>query len=125
LVLATLAVSCTILSNSMDISFIQTSLSKLQLLQAELHYLNERHTMAELSYQSAIVSATEHKFLHEAALSCELYGIYLIENKDVERGLEQLKRAVELFAQWGAMVKAKELMVFIETMIDAAKSYKN
>lgn len=77
--------------------------NKLLLLQAGLYHLNERHALAEISYQSAIISAHEHRFTHEESLAQELYGIYLVENKYVKRGLDQLKMAKNNYNQWGAL----------------------
>lgn len=80
--------------------------NKFSLLQAELHYLNGRHEMAELLYQAAIASAHDHRFFHEEALASELYGIYLVENKHIEKGLEQLQNAMDKYTQWGATKKS-------------------
>mmetsp|Transcript_26892 Transcript_26892/g.57652 ORF Transcript_26892/g.57652 Transcript_26892/m.57652 type:complete len:1336 (+) Transcript_26892:116-4123(+) len=88
--------------------------NKRSLLQAELHYLNDRPTMAELSYQAAIVSAREHKFYHEEALACELYGIYLVENGNVLKGLDQLQLAIDKYKQWGATKKVDDVKNFVE-----------
>lgn len=87
--------------------------NKQKLLQAELHYLNGRHKMAKLAYQSSIVSAHDHKFVHEEAVACELYGVYLVENKEVEKGVRQLQLAQRKFKQWGALKKAKAVENFI------------
>jgi len=88
--------------------------NKLDLLQAELHYLNNHHNMAELSYQASIVSARKHRFYHEEALACELYGIYLVENKMIAKGLEQLQNAREKYVKWGAMKKADDVKDFMD-----------
>jgi len=80
--------------------------NKLCLLKAELHYLNNRHSMAKFSYQAAIASACDHKFFHEEALANELYGIYLVENKMVLEGMKQLRMAMCKYKKWGAMKKA-------------------
>lgn len=59
---------------------------KSQLLSAELHYLNGDLGAAEIAYKKSIASAHSHKFLHEEALAYELYGVFLIENKFIDRG---------------------------------------
>lgn len=82
------------------------------LLQAELCYLDQRHSMAELFYKSAILSARDHKFIQEEALACELYGIYFIENKRVAEGVEQLQTAVKKYQQWGALKKSLDVIEF-------------
>lgn len=80
--------------------------NKSLLLEALLHSLNERHMMAENSYQASILSAREHKFHHEEALASELFGMYLVENAKVAKGIEQLQIAREKYIQWGATKKA-------------------
>ena len=96
--------------------------NKRMLLEAELHYLNGRHTMAELAYQSSIASAYDHKFIHEEALACELFAIYLVENKKVEKGLRQLQIAHDKYKQWGALKKAHAVKEFIEMANSAYQS---
>lgn len=88
--------------------------NKLLLLQAELHYTNGRHAMAELFYQAAVRSAREHRFLHEEALSLEVFGVYLVENKQLQKGMEQLKMAAEKYHKWGSMKKVRDVKDFME-----------
>lgn len=88
--------------------------NKFNLLHAELHYLNERHMMAQLMYQAAILSASEHKLIHEEALARELYGIYFVENKNLANGMCQLKTAMDKYRQWGATKKADDIQDFME-----------
>ena len=88
--------------------------NKQLLLQAELHCLNGRYALAELVYQSSIASAQDHKFIHEEAMACELYGMYLIENKKVMKGMKQLQIAKKKYKQWGALRKAGAVKDFIE-----------
>ena len=89
--------------------------NKLSLLHAELHYLDHRQGMAELSYQAAIVSAHDHKFIHEEALARELYGICLVENKMVVNGMRQLQMAMDKYKEWGATKKADDVQDFMRT----------
>mmetsp|Transcript_30022 Transcript_30022/g.49186 ORF Transcript_30022/g.49186 Transcript_30022/m.49186 type:complete len:227 (+) Transcript_30022:1316-1996(+) len=98
--------------------------NKLSLLQAELHYLNHRHTMAELSYQAAIVSAHDHKFFHEEALAHELYGIYLVENKIVVKGMGQLQMSIDKYNTWGATKKADAVKDFIHLVNQPVNLWK-
>jgi len=84
------------------------------LLQAELNYLNGRIAIAEKSYVASIVSAHKHRFEHEEALSFELYGIFLVENKKVAKGLQQLENAIEKYKLWGAKKKADAVLEFID-----------
>lgn len=80
--------------------------NKLDLLNAELHYLNGDNELAEISFQDAILSAHEHRFYHEEALTCELCGVFLIETEKIDSGIEQLQLARDLYLHWGAKRKA-------------------
>lgn len=90
-----------------------TFTNKYLLLQAELYYLDERHSLAEITYTAAIVAAQEHKFLHEEALTYEMYGIYLVETTQREKGLKQLEIAMTKYKKWGALKKAQDVNDFI------------
>jgi len=93
--------------------------NKQRLLQAELHYLNDCHGMAELAYESSIVSARNHKFINEEALAHELFGIHLVETRKVERGIEQLQLACNKYMQWGAFKKAWDVKDVVELVTQA------
>ena len=84
------------------------------MLQAELHYLEGDLESAEAFYKASIKSARHHKFIHEEALACELYGIFCIENHAVDKGLKQLHIAPDKYKQWGAIKKANKLLLFID-----------
>jgi hypothetical protein len=87
--------------------------NKLHLLNALLLYLDNEHNSAEISFQSAIASAHNHRFYHEEALACEMYGIFLIENENIVKGIEQLQLAIDKYEQWGAMKKAADVQDLI------------
>lgn len=83
--------------------------NKLLLLQAELHYLNKDFNMACSAFEASIESAQEHTFVHEEALSYERFALFLSENRMMSEGKEKLDKAIEKYAQWGAMSKVYEL----------------
>mmetsp|Transcript_34289 Transcript_34289/g.60271 ORF Transcript_34289/g.60271 Transcript_34289/m.60271 type:complete len:229 (+) Transcript_34289:1744-2430(+) len=87
-----------------------------KLLQAELHYLNGDLKSADVAYKASIVSAREHKFTHYEALTCELYGIFCVENRMVDEGAKQLQMALDKYKQWGAMKKVEELQLQMDTV---------
>jgi len=93
--------------------------NKTKLLQAELHYSKGELESAEASYEASINSAHEHKFIHEEAWACELYGVFCIQNNLAERGNELIKAALDKYTQWGAMEKVTELQKLIDAS-DAA-----
>lgn len=59
-----------------------------ELLQAEWYYTTGDLDAAESLYKSSIVTAHDRKFIHEEATALELFGIYLTENGEVDRGIE-------------------------------------
>mmetsp|Transcript_2836 Transcript_2836/g.5275 ORF Transcript_2836/g.5275 Transcript_2836/m.5275 type:complete len:229 (-) Transcript_2836:196-882(-) len=87
-----------------------------KLLQAELHYLNGDLKSADVTYKASIASAREHKFTHYEALTCELYGIFCVENRMVDEGAKQLQMALDKYKQWGAMKKVEELQLQMDTV---------
>ena len=88
--------------------------NKYFLLQALFLSLGENYSKTELTFQSAIASAIEHRFWHEAGLGGELYGVFLLENKKRDKALEQLSIARDRYKQWGAMKKYNEVEEYIE-----------
>jgi len=88
--------------------------NKALLLQAEFQYLEGDIKSADASYRASVQSAHDHKFVQEKALALELYGTFLLENKMVAKGLQQLQIAIDTYIEWGAMKKA-----------DAVKNFTN
>jgi len=93
--------------------------NKLRLLQAELHYLNEELEQAVTAYTAAINSARQHKFIHEEALAFELYGTFLVETKELDRGYAQLEVSLQKYIEWGAFKKADDLRKFMKVVFPA------
>lgn len=87
--------------------------NKSLLLHAELHYLDGDLESAEVAYKASIESARQHRFRHEEALSFELWGIFCIENHMAVKGSKLLHIALDMYKQWGAMEKAKDVQLFI------------
>ena len=87
---------------------------KLNLLQAELHYLEGDLRSAEAAYTASIRFAHERKYNSEEALAHELYGYFCVENHMTNKGLEQLHIALGTYRQWGATIKVTELQLFVK-----------
>lgn len=94
---------------------------RLQCLRAEYSYLNGDLEGAEKQYNASIESAIAHKYFNEEAFVRELYGIFCIENKMVEKGVGQLHLSLQKYKDWGAMKKVKDLQKFID-IVDPASS---
>jgi len=90
--------------------------SRYCLLQAELAYSEGSLDEAKVLYEAAIEAAQEHGFLNDEAMSYELYGIFLAENKMAEKGLDQLRAALEKYKEWGAMRKVDALHLLVNNV---------
>ena len=88
--------------------------NKQHLLQALLYYHDCEIILAETSFKASIVSAHEHGFHHEEALACELYGIFLIDTKNIVVGIEQLNLAIQKYMFWGAHNKVNDVKDLIQ-----------
>merc|ERR1719416_138144 len=86
----------------------------LLLLQAEHQFATGRMTEAGYTYELAIASAKEHRFVHEEALSCELAGIFYRCRGMMEESYWYFQKAVKCYKSWGAAGKAKALLLSIE-----------
>ncbi|KAL7462034.1 hypothetical protein ACHAXS_002432 [Conticribra weissflogii] len=83
------------------------------LLLAESSYTKGDFAIAEEFYDASILSARRHKFLHEEALACELFGIYYCDRGMIEKGWEKLELALQKYSEWGALGKASSLEKFM------------
>ena len=84
--------------------------NKALLLQAEKCYSNGSLDEAKYNYEASIKSAREHKFIHEEAFAYEMYGIFRVKTGHFESGEVLLRKAQSLYAEWGAMKMASEVL---------------
>ncbi|KAL3792871.1 hypothetical protein HJC23_004796 [Cyclotella cryptica] len=90
------------------------------LLHAEEYYSNGDFDNAQVMYDKAILSARQHKFVHEEALACELAGNFYLNRGNALAALKHFTFAHGKYLQWGAFAKVKMLYAFIqETFGDA------
>mmetsp|Transcript_58147 Transcript_58147/g.142159 ORF Transcript_58147/g.142159 Transcript_58147/m.142159 type:complete len:1524 (+) Transcript_58147:182-4753(+) len=80
-------------------------------LDAEKAALDSRkYQVARNQYESATVIASRGSFLHDAALANERFGIFLLNQiHDEEMAAFRLRRAVQLYNEWGSVLKASML----------------
>jgi len=88
--------------------------NKLLLLQAELHFTKNEVTEAEHTYNLAISSSKDHRFVHEQGLSCELAGIFYRTTRRKEHSMSLIRQAAECYTSWGAHEKANALLLSLE-----------
>lgn len=83
--------------------------SKFKLLQAECLYTKGSIDAAAASYEAAIKSAKEHKFVNELALSCECAAHFYKDLGNEAKSVKMFKQAKDAYTKWGAAGKAKSL----------------
>ena len=81
---------------------------QLELLNAERAALSKRKDTSELYYKAARL-AVRGGWIHDAALTSERHGEYLLEIGDKEGATAKLKEAIERYSSWGAARKASQL----------------
>lgn len=83
--------------------------NKLELLEAEKHGLDARHSLAVKLYDAAIASAKKSKFIHEQGLSCEKAGFYYKKICDLRNALDYFQQAHACYEKWGSRVKVEAI----------------
>lgn len=76
--------------------------NKFLLLCAELQFVKGNHDAAEENYKSSIMSAQNHRFLHEEGLAMELLGFFYCKVGKIEDSKKMLENARERYEKWGA-----------------------
>ncbi|KAL3797973.1 hypothetical protein HJC23_013211 [Cyclotella cryptica] len=79
------------------------------LLEAEESYSEGKLYDAKMSYDKAISSASQHKFVQEEALSCELAAVFYLDQGEKSMALQYLKCAQQRFLEWGAFAIVRTL----------------
>ncbi len=84
-------------------------LHKLNLLEAERHWVKGEIKEAKDSYDLATSEANKQNFLNEEALSCERAGMFYEANGMESLASHFMKRAYQTYREWGAEAKLKDL----------------
>ena len=83
--------------------------NKFLLLKAEYHHTNRETDKAATCYEASVISARNHKLIHEEAMACELAGYFYEEQGEEAKSEAYLLQAHRAYIQWGANKKAKAL----------------
>ncbi len=83
--------------------------NKLELLEAEKHGLDARHSQAVTLYDAAIASAKNSKFIHEQGLANEKAGFYYKKIRDFQNALGYFQQALACYEKWGSRVKVEAI----------------
>ena len=73
---------------------------KLLLLQAEQSFYLKEFESAKRYYDDAILSAKDHRFVHEEALACELAAYFLLERSQGISSIPYFLRAQRNYREW-------------------------
>ncbi|KAL3787477.1 hypothetical protein HJC23_001127 [Cyclotella cryptica] len=84
------------------------------LLDAEKSYSNGNMELARVSYENAISSARQHKFIHEEALAYELAAKFYLNMGNKSTAFEYFTNAYGKYLEWGAFAKGKALFTYIQ-----------
>eukprot|EP00985_Skeletonema_marinoi_P006146 scaffold2669_cov115-Skeletonema_marinoi.AAC.1 len=95
--------------------------NKLLLLQAEQCFYLEDFESAKRFYDAAILSAQEHKFVHEEALACELAGHFMLESGEGRSSLSYFLLAQKKYREWGAYAKEESMNTYIKEQFGNSK----
>lgn len=97
--------------------------NKALLLRAEMSYSTGDFDKASEEYILSIRAAREHRFLHEEALACELFSVYLYERGMHQKSLNFLTHSIKCYEQWGAIAVARILKAGIESKYQYLKPH--
>ena len=64
-------------------------------------------------YEESILSAQEHKFIHEEGIAHELYGHFSLERGHRSDALRSFNSSVKCYMDWGALAVARRLEDFV------------
>ena len=94
-----------------------------KLLDAEAAALNGKKREAKLGYEAATVVAARGGFVGQQAIICERYANFLFHDlSDKIEARYQFDRALELYKEWGAVVKVKYLQERVKDTFELTTS---
>lgn len=83
--------------------------NKFLLLKAEYHNTKRETNKAATCYEASVISARNHKLIHEEAMAYELAGYFYDEQGERAKSEAYLLQAHRAYMTWGANKKAKAL----------------
>ncbi|KAL7551904.1 hypothetical protein ACHAWF_015133 [Thalassiosira exigua] len=83
--------------------------NKYLLLEAEMMYSSRYHEQAAELYEQSMLSANEHKFVHEEAIACEAAATFYCERGLRQKAYSFFVRSVDCYEKWGASAIAKRV----------------
>ena len=89
--------------------------NKFLLLDAENKYTEGDFVVAESLYDSAILSAHAHKFIHEEAIASELAGTFYHERGQHQKSYSYFLHSIKSYKEWGAFAVARRVEAFVQS----------
>eukprot|EP00804_Cyclotella_cryptica_P022585 CCRYP_009474-RA/>CCRYP_009474-RA protein AED:0.24 eAED:0.24 QI:567/1/1/1/0.66/0.75/4/82/613 len=90
------------------------------LLDAEQSYSDGNLDLARVSYENAILSAQQHKFIQEEALAYELAANFYLNTGNEAIALKYFTSAHGKYVEWGAFAKAKPIYAYLQEKFRSA-----
>ena len=100
---------CIILTKILVSSLPTSTSTKVHLLEAEMHSLNNYPDKARISYDAAIKAAQSSKFIHELGITYEFASLHFLKYKDYENAQKLLDQAKNCYVEWGSQVKVDQI----------------
>lgn len=88
--------------------------NKFLLMQAEFYRIKKDVKRADVCYESSIVAARDHRFIHEEAMANELAGTFHLELRSRQRSYSYFKQSIVCYQKWGAPAIARRIEAAIE-----------
>lgn len=85
------------------------------LLEAESLFATGEFDQVRSLYDSAVLSAREHKFVHEEAIASELAGIFYHETGHRQESFSYLMHSINCYDKWGAHAVARRVETVIQS----------
>lgn len=96
--------------------------NKYALIQAELYRYKNKRFKAKEYFELSISSAGTNGLIHERALACERYAIYLEELNQTEPFIYYLKKAIKDYEIYGALSKISQITEKFKTYLPKLES---
>lgn len=89
--------------------------NKRLLLEAESLFTTGEYDQVRSLYDSAVLSAREHKFVHEEAIASELAGIFFYKTGHRQESFSHLMHSINCYNKWGAHAVARRVETVIQS----------
>ena len=89
---------------------------KYYLLEAEKAFTDGNLEVAAASYDKAVETAKEHRFINEQALASECAALFYLNHDDMGQARRYLEKSRDLYDAWGAKRKVEDIGTLLGTL---------